>query len=88
VIITETAWGKLTDAQKAIIVEAGNYASDFNAQLSAQIESKCKAELQEAGVTFTQVSDLKPWQDACAEVISQFSKGMEEDYMAILDMAR
>ncbi|MDR1578999.1 MAG: TRAP transporter substrate-binding protein [Synergistaceae bacterium] len=88
VLITESAWGKLTDAQKAVIVEAGKYASEFNASLSAKIENDCKAELQAAGVTFTEVNDLKAWQDACAEIISQFSKGMEEDYKAILDMAR
>ncbi|MDR3164636.1 MAG: TRAP transporter substrate-binding protein [Synergistaceae bacterium] len=88
VLITESSWNKLTDAQKGFVVEAGKYAGAFNANLSAKIENDCKAELQKAGVTFTEVKDLKAWQDACAEIISQFSKGMEEDYKAILDMAR
>ncbi|MDR1978138.1 MAG: TRAP transporter substrate-binding protein [Synergistaceae bacterium] len=88
VLITESAWGKLTDEQKAAIVEAGKYASEFNAELSAKIEEDCKAELKSKGVTFVEVTDLKAWQDACADVISQFSKGMEADYKAILDMAQ
>jgi tripartite ATP-independent transporter DctP family solute receptor len=88
VIITESAWGKLTDEQKAFIAEAGKYASEFNADLSAKIENDCKEELKASGVTFVEVKDLKAWQDACADVISQFSKGMEDDYKAILDMAR
>ena len=88
VLITENAWGKLTDAQKAAVVEAGKYASEFNANLSAKIEDDCKAGLRSKGVTFVEVKDFKAWQDACVEVISQFSKGMEDDYKAILDMAR
>jgi TRAP-type C4-dicarboxylate transport system substrate-binding protein len=88
VIITESAWGKLTDGQKGFITEAGKYASEFNANLSAKIENDCKAELTAKGVTFAEVKDLKAWQDACADVIAQFSKGMEDDYKAILDMAR
>ncbi|MDR0764892.1 MAG: TRAP transporter substrate-binding protein [Synergistaceae bacterium] len=88
VVITESAWNKLTDAQKALIVEAGKYASGFNADLSAKIENDSKAGLRAAGVTFTEVKDIKAWQDACADIISRFSGGMEEDYKAIVDMAR
>jgi tripartite ATP-independent transporter DctP family solute receptor len=88
VIITESAWGKLTDEQKGFINEAGKYASEFNANLSAKIENDCKEELKAAGVTLVEVKDLRAWQDACADVIAQFSKGMEDDYKTILEMAR
>jgi TRAP-type C4-dicarboxylate transport system substrate-binding protein len=88
VLITESAWGKLSDEQKGFLVEAGKYASEFNGNLSAQIEKECMDVLKAAGVTFFEVKDLKPWQEACADVIAQFSKGMEDDYKAILDMAK
>jgi hypothetical protein len=44
--------------------------------------------LKGKGVTFVDVKDLKAWQNACKDVIAQFSKGMEKDYQAILDMAK
>ncbi|MDR1650022.1 MAG: TRAP transporter substrate-binding protein [Synergistaceae bacterium] len=88
VLITSSAWGKLTDEQKGFIVEAGKYASDFNAKLSEQIENECKDSLKASGVTFVEVKNLKEWQEACKNIISQFSKGMEKEYQAILDMAK
>ncbi|MDR1379819.1 MAG: TRAP transporter substrate-binding protein [Synergistaceae bacterium] len=88
VLITDSAWDKLSDEHKAFIVEAGKYASEFNANLSAQIEKECIDSLKTAGVTFIEVKDLGEWQEACKDVIAQFSKGMEEDYKAILDMAK
>ena len=88
VLITDSAWDKLTDVQKGFIVEAGKYASDFNAKLSEQIENECKDSLKAAGVTFVEVKNLSEWQEACKDVISQFSKGMEKEYQAILDMAK
>jgi TRAP-type C4-dicarboxylate transport system substrate-binding protein len=88
VLITDSAWSKLTDEQKGFIVEAGKYASEFNAKLSEQIENECIESLKASGVTFVEVKSLKEWQDACKDVIVQFSKGMEADYKAILDMAK
>jgi TRAP-type C4-dicarboxylate transport system substrate-binding protein len=88
VIITDSAWGKLTDEHKGFIVEAGKYASDFNAKLSEQIENECIDSLKAAGVTFVEVKDLKAWQEACKDIIAQFSKGMETEYQAILDLAK
>jgi TRAP-type C4-dicarboxylate transport system substrate-binding protein len=88
VLITEGAWNKLSAEQKGFIVEAGKYASDFNAKLSAKIEDDCKKDLVAKGTVFVEVKDLKPWQDACKDVISQFSKGMEKELQAILDMAK
>jgi TRAP-type C4-dicarboxylate transport system substrate-binding protein len=88
VLITDSAWGKLSDEQKGFIVEAGKHASEFNANLSAQIENECIDSLKAAGVTFIEVKDLGEWQEACKDVIAQFSKGMEDEYKAILDMAK
>lgn len=88
VIVTDSAWGKLTDAQKAAIQEAGKYASDFNANLSEKNENDCIDALKAAGVTFIQVTDIQAWKDACKDVIAQCTQGMETEYQAICDMAK
>lgn len=87
VIITESAWNKMTEAQQAAVIEAGDFASEFNAGLSESIENECKTELEASGVTFVPVTDLAPWQEACEKVISENIKGLEDDYNKILGMA-
>ncbi|MDO4337802.1 MAG: TRAP transporter substrate-binding protein [Eubacteriales bacterium] len=86
VLITDAAMAKLSEEQAAAVAEAGKYASEFNADLSEEIENECIAELEEAGVKFTEVEDLTEWQEACADIINSSIEGMEEDYQAILDM--
>lgn len=86
VLITDAAKAKLSEEQFAAVQEAGKYASDFNANLSASIEDDCVKALEEAGVTFVDVTDLKEWQDACADIIGKSTEGFEEDYQAILAM--
>lgn len=86
VLITDAAMAKLSEEQIAAVQEAGQYASEFNADLSEEIENECIAELEEAGVTFVEVDDITEWQDACSDIISSSIEGMEEDYQTILDM--
>lgn len=86
VIITEEAWNKLSDAQKAAVEEAGQAASQYCRELSAKTEEECKARLEEKGVIFVEIADKTPWQDACAGVISQYTEGLEEEYQQILDL--
>jgi tripartite ATP-independent transporter DctP family solute receptor len=90
VLILESTWNKLTEEQKSFITEAGKYASNFNAALSAENEKTCIEDMKAKGVTFIEVTNLKEWQDACAEVISEFTdkKGLGADYKAILDLAK
>ena len=86
VIITEAAWEKLSEAQKAAIEEAGKATSAYCKELSARTEEECKARLEEKGVVFVAVPDKTPWQEACSEVIAQYTAGLEEEYQQILDL--
>ncbi len=86
VIITESAWNKLSEAQQEAIMEAGKAASEYCKELAAQVDEESKARLTEKGVTFIAVPDKTPWQEACAEVISQYTAGLEEEYQQILDL--
>lgn len=88
VIMSDAAWDKLTDTQKSAVQEASTYASNFNAQQSEKIENDCISALKTSGVTFVEVTDIQAWKDACKDIISQSTKGMEADYQAICDMAK
>ena len=86
VIITEAAWEKLSEEQKAAIEEAGKATSAYCKELSARTEEECKARLEEKGVIFVAVPDKTPWQEACSGVIAQYTQGLEEEYQQILDL--
>jgi tripartite ATP-independent transporter DctP family solute receptor len=86
VIILESSLAKLSDSQRAAVEEASQFASDFNANLSEENENKCIEELTAAGVNFVEVENKQEWADACADIIAQFSAGMEDTYAEILGM--
>ena len=86
VIITDDAWNKLTSKQQDILMEAGEYASEFNRKISAEAEEKVLNELIADGVNVVEVSDIAPWQDACKEIIASSTASNAELYQQILDM--
>ena len=88
VIITDIAWNKLSESQRKAVIEAGKKASEFNAGLSEENENKCIDELKAKGVKFVEVPDLQPWRDACANIIAESTKGMEEYVKQIQDLAK
>lgn len=86
VIITDKAWDSLTEDQQKILVEAGEYASEYNRKMSQEAENKVLEELKAEGVNIVEVKDVTPWQDATKAVITEFTKGYEALYQQILDM--
>lgn len=86
VVITDNAWGKLTEAQQNVLLEAGKLAQAFNAQISAEAEAKVLEELKAEGVTVVEVTDKAPWAEACAEVIEENTASQAELYQQIKDM--
>lgn len=86
VIITDEAWDKLTEEQQNILMEAGEYASEFNRKISEETENKVLEELKEEGVNVIEVNDIKPWQEACKDIISSATADNPELYQQILDM--
>ncbi len=88
VVITETALAKLNDDQKAAVIEAGKFASAFNAGLSAGNEQKCLDEMKANGTTFVEVTNLQEWKDACKNVIATCIAGLETEYQEICDLAK
>lgn len=86
VVITDNAWDKLTGEQQEILMEAGKYAQDFNAELSEKEEEKVLEELKADGVKVIEVEDKKPWNDACKDVIDENTSSQAELYQKILDL--
>ncbi len=88
VIITDQAWDSLTEEQQNILVEAGEYASQFNRQISEEAENEVLEQLKADGVNVVEVNDVTPWQEAVKGVIEENTKGQEELYQKILDLAK
>ena len=86
VIITDEAWDKLTEEQQNILMEAGKVASQFNRTISEEAENKVLEELKADGINVVEVPDIKPWQDACKDIIESSTKDQAELYQQILDM--
>lgn len=86
VIIADAAWEKLTEAQQNILMEAGEYASEFNRRISEEEENKVLDALREEGVNVVEVEDITPWQEAVKETVDQAIEGNEDLYQQILDM--
>ena len=87
-VITMEAWNSLSEKQKNILLEAGKYASEFCRRLSQEEEDKVKAQLIKEGATITEVKDIRPWQDACADVVKKASSVDPALYEKILSFSR
>jgi len=86
VIITDTAWNKLTENQQNILLEAGAYAQNFNAELSAGEEQKVLDDLIASGINVIPVEDKSAWAEACKDIIQSSTASQAELYQEILDM--
>lgn len=88
VIITDEAWDSLTAEQQNILMEAGEYASQLNKANSQDAENEVLEQLKADGITIVEVDDVTPWQEAVKGVIADNTKGQEDLYQQILDMAK
>lgn len=87
VVITDNAWNKLTANQQNVIMEAGKAAQEFNAGLSEDEENRVLEELKAEGCNVVDVPDKTVWQEACAQVITDNTAGLEDLYQQLVDMA-
>ena len=87
-VITLEAWDSLSEKQRQILIEAGKYAADYCRTLSQSEEDRVRAQLEREGATITDVTDVKPWQDACADVIKKASASDPDFYKNILDFSK
>ena len=88
VVITDTAWEKLTEEQQAAVMEAGKLAQEFNRQLSQDAENEVLDQLKADGCNVVEVDNPAEWAEACAEVISENTESQAELYQQLLDLAK
>ena len=88
VVITDTAWDKLTEEQQAAIMEAGKLAQEFNRELSQTAENEVLDQLKADGCNVVEVDNPAEWAEACAEVISENTKDQADLYAQILALAK
>ena len=69
-IITDTAWNKLTAEQQGWIQEAATYASGVCRQVSEAKEAEVLEGLKADGVTVIEVPDKTPWVEAVKDVVT------------------
>lgn len=86
VVITDEAWDKLTEEQQNILMEAGQYASEFNRKISEEAENKVLEDLKAEGANIVEVTDKTPWQEAVKDVIDAATADNAELYQKILDL--
>ena len=86
IIIADSGWNKLNDQQRAWLMEAGKYAQDFNAKLSAGEEARVLELLKKDGVNVVDVPDKTEWIKACQPTIQANTKSQAELYKKIVDM--
>ncbi len=87
VIISDTAVAKLTEDQVAVLYEAGALAQEYNASLSQEKEDEVLETLRNDGVNIVEVEDKTPWQEACTDIVSQYSEKNADLYQQLLDFA-
>ena len=88
VVITDTAWEKLTEEQQAAVMEAGKLAQEFNRQLSQDAENEVLDQLKADGCNVVEVDNPAEWAEACAEVITENTKDQADLYQQLLDLAK
>lgn len=87
VVITDTAWAKLSEKQQQVLIEAGRLAQAYNAEISQEAEDEVLQSLIAQGVTVVECPDKSPWKDAASEVIEEYTSSQAELYQQILDLA-
>jgi len=85
-IITDTAWNKLSAEQQAWVQEAADYASQVCREVSEAKEAETLEALKAEGVTIIEVPDKAPWIEAVKDVVTANINGEDAAYQQILGM--
>ena len=85
-IITDTAWNKLSAEQQAWVQEAADYASQVCRQVSETKEAEVLEQLKAEGVHIIEVPDKTPWVEAVQDVLKANINGEDAALEQILAM--
>ncbi|MFH5185375.1 TRAP transporter substrate-binding protein [Paenibacillus sp. TAB 01] len=82
-LISKMTWDKLPESDRKIVKQAALDSVKTERELFDKFEKDAEAKIRDAGVTVTEVKDLKPWQDAVKPVIDKYRKDFQEELDAI-----
>lgn len=85
VLVSESFWEKLSASDQKVLQDAMKETSAYYKEISRDLFDKLIAEGEEAGVKFTEVDNIKEWQDAVAPIYEKHGKGMEDLIRRIKD---
>ncbi|KIL37909.1 C4-dicarboxylate ABC transporter [Gordoniibacillus kamchatkensis] len=80
-MMSKVAFDKLSDEDKKIIKQAALDSVQYQRDEWKKFEKKSEEKIRAAGVTITEVTDAKPWQDKVKSVIDKY----RADYKDVLD---
>ncbi len=86
-LISKASWDKISKEDQEIIRQAALDSVETQRQAWADYEEKSIQKITDAGVTITEVEDVKPWQEAVKSVVDEFGKSNPELIEAV-DAAR
>lgn len=71
-IISKASWDRLSESDRKIIKQSAQDSVKTQRELFDKFEKDSENKVKAAGVTITEVKDLKPWQDAVKPVIDKY----------------
>ena len=86
-VLTDSGAAKLTEEQKTALFEAAKLTMEYNKQIAQENDDNARKLLEEEGCNIIDVEDKTPWQEACSKIVGDYTKGYEDLYQKILDMA-
>jgi tripartite ATP-independent transporter DctP family solute receptor len=88
IVISDNAYNKLTENQQQVLADAGKIAQSYDQEVSQKTEDDTIEQLKAAGVNIVDVDDKTPWQQAVQNTVTKNTKGQEDLYQKILDLAK
>lgn len=82
-MVSKVTWDKLSDNDKQAIREAATESIAYQREQWKKFEQESEDKVRAAGVTVTEVTDLKPWQDAVKPMIEKYRPEYKEVLEAI-----
>ncbi|MBW4840230.1 MAG: TRAP transporter substrate-binding protein [Paenibacillaceae bacterium] len=80
---SKVTWDKLSDEDKQAIQEAATESIAYQREEWKKFEKESEDKVRAAGVTVTEVTDLKPWQEAVKPMIEQYRSEFQDVLEAI-----
>jgi tripartite ATP-independent transporter DctP family solute receptor len=86
-LVSKTVWDTLSEEDQEIIRQAALDSIEYQREQWAQYEQESEEAVRAAGAVITEVTDIKPWQEATQSVIEEY-RAQYADILDAIDAAR